>query len=400
MDLKSGYPFWLVKNGLPYDYAKLESSVKTDIVILGGGVSGALTAYYLVKAGLDVTVIDARSIGLGSTCASTALLQYEIDTPLHELIEKIGTNGAVRSYELCSYAIDRIESITQKLGYKDFQRKKSLLFTAHKKDIPFLQKEYAVRKEHGFKVKYLENDVVNKNYGFNADAILSQQGAQIDAYTFTHALHQQSKKKGLRIFDRTPITDIQHHDKNVTLKTENGHTIQAKKIIYATGYEVVNFLDKKVVDLQSTYAVVSEQNNSMKECWKDDVLMWNTADPYLYMRTTSDRRMLIGGRDEDFYNPTRRDKLIDSKTKQLIKDFNNLYPDKPFKPEFSWTGTFGITKDGLPFIGTYKKLPNSYFALGFGGNGITFSLIAAEIITDLITGKKNKDAEIFSFERV
>ena len=84
----------------------------------------------------------------------------------------------------------------------------------------------------------------------------------------------------------------------------------------------------------------------------------------------------------------------------LVKDFKKVFPNIEFKPEFTWTGTFGETEDGLPFIGTYNKLPNSYFALGFGGNGITFSLIAAEIITDLILGKENKDAQIFSFDRV
>ena len=132
--------------------------------------------------------------------------------------------------------------------------------------------------------------------------------------------------------------------------------------------------------------------------WTDNVLCWNTADPYLYLRT-NDRRIIIGGRDEEFYNPNQRDALLPKKTKQLIVDFKKLFPDVDFKYEFAWTGTFGATKDGLPYIGKYKPLPNSFFALGFGGNGITFSLIAAKIITDIILGKQNKDAAIFSFSR-
>lgn len=84
----------------------------------------------------------------------------------------------------------------------------------------------------------------------------------------------------------------------------------------------------------------------------------------------------------------------------MTSDFHKGFPAINFITEFSCTGTFGSTKDGLPFIGTYKKLPNSYFALGFGGNGITFSLIAAEIIADMVTGNKNRDVNIFSIERV
>jgi glycine/D-amino acid oxidase-like deaminating enzyme len=84
----------------------------------------------------------------------------------------------------------------------------------------------------------------------------------------------------------------------------------------------------------------------------------------------------------------------------LAKDFCKLFPGLVFKPEFSWAGTFGSTRDGLPFIGTYKKLPHSLFALGFGGNGITFSVIAAEIIADIIKRRTNKNIKLFSFDRI
>jgi glycine/D-amino acid oxidase-like deaminating enzyme len=90
-----------------------------------------------------------------------------------------------------------------------------------------------------------------------------------------------------------------------------------------------------------------------------------------------------------------------SKKKSLLlqKDFSKLFPGIDLIPEFSWTGTFGSTKDALPYIGTYDKTPHTYYALGFGGNGITFSVLAAEIIRDMILGKKNKDAGLFSFDR-
>ena len=131
-----------------------------------------------------------------------------------------------------------------------------------------------------------------------------------------------------------------------------------------------------------------------------DTLIWNTADPYLYLRTTIDNRIILGGRDEEFYNPEKRDKLLQKKQQQLEKDFIKLFPDTKFETAFSWTGTFGTTKDGLPFIGEYKKLPNSYFALGFGGNGITFSLLAAKYISELYLDPNKKIPEMFSFERL
>lgn len=400
MNLKSGMPFWLIKDGLPFTFPKLDKDIETDVVIIGGGISGALVRYYLINAGIECTMIDARTIGLGSTSASTSLLQYEIDTPLHKLIGMVGKENAERAYQLCDYAIDELEKIAKNIKLDEFERKKSLFYAAYKKDMPMLEKEFKARKEAGFDVKLLDEKQIQEQYGFTAPmAILSNHGAQTNAYAFVHKLLQFKKGKELNIYDRSPIVNIDTKKNGAILKTETGFTIKAKKVIYATGYEIVEFIDKKIVDLKSTYAVVSEQYNE-KKFWKDEVLIWNTADPYLYMRTTPDGRILVGGRDEDFHDPNKRNKLIAKKTKQLTKDVNVLFPELHFKPEFSWTGTFGATKDGLPFIGTYDRLPNSYFALGFGGNGITFSLIAAEIITDLILGKENKDAAIFSFDRV
>jgi glycine/D-amino acid oxidase-like deaminating enzyme len=397
--LRSGYPFWLIKNGLPFTFPKLAKDIETEVLIVGAGISGALMRYHLIKAGISCVTVDARTVGLGSTCASTSLLQYEIDVPLCKLSELVGKDHAQRAYHLCNEAIEKIGKIAADLDYGDFQRRDSLYFAAFKKDVSLLEREFKARKEAGFDVKYLDADAIRKQFGFSSPAaILSQHGAVIDAYSFTHRLLQYKEEWNHHIYDRTRISNIKHDKNGVVAQTQDGCTIKAKHLVYATGYEVTEMIDKKIVELKSTYAVISEQYPKT-QFWKNNTLLWSTANPYLYLRTTSDGRMLIGGRDDAFYDPTRRDALIQKKSKQLVADFKKIFPEKEFNAEFSWTGTFGETKDGLPYIGDYQPVKNSYFALGFGGNGITFSLIAAEIITDLIQGKPNADAEIFSFDR-
>ncbi len=401
MNLRAGYPFWLIKDGLPFNYPALSQHKKTDVVVMGGGISGALAAWQLLKHGINCIVVDARTIGLGSSCASTALLQYEIDTPLCELQHKVGLNNAVRSYHLCRESIEELGDIAKEIGFTDFEYKQSLYYAAYKKDVKFIREEFAIRKQHGFKVSLLDEVEIKKTFDFTAPAaILSKDGAQTNAYQFAHQLLQAGIKKGLIVYDRTNITHISHQQKKVVLTTETGFTITAKKLVYATGYEVLKYIRKPIVKLLSTFATISEHIEAERPFWNKDVLIWNTADPYLYMRTTKDNRILVGGRDENFYSPAKRDKLIILKAKQLSADFKNLFPGLPFKSEFNWAGTFGSTKDGLPFIGTYKPLANSYFSLGFGGNGITFSKVGANIICDHVLGKHNSDANIFSFDRV
>ena len=107
----------------------------------------------------------------------------------------------------------------------------------------------------------------------------------------------------------------------------------------------------------------------------------------------------MGGKDVPFSSAQQRDRLITEKTKSLEQSFEKLFPAISFKTDFEWAGTFASTKDGLPYIGSIPQRQHTYFALGFGGNGITFSSIAADIIRDLLSGRKNKDAEIFSFDR-
>ncbi|TMI78068.1 MAG: FAD-binding oxidoreductase [Bacteroidetes bacterium] len=119
----------------------------------------------------------------------------------------------------------------------------------------------------------------------------------------------------------------------------------------------------------------------------------------MYLCCTTDHRIVIGGRDERFVNVNTMHTYLPRKEALLEKDFNKLFPSVSFKREFGWSGVFGKTKDSLPYIGNFHKTPRTFYALGFGGNGITFSLVAAEILADLLLGKKNEDAELFSFSR-
>jgi glycine/D-amino acid oxidase-like deaminating enzyme len=400
MELVAGYPFWLIKDGLLYSYPKLLENKKCDAIIIGGGISGALTAWHLIQSGVECILVDGRTIGLGSTCASTSLLQYELDLPLHKLKKTIGEYKAVRSYQLCSSAIDKLIIIMNEINYGAFHKRKSLFFSTRQRQKNFMHDEYHSRKAAGFEVDLLAAAELHKNYNLKAEyGILSQKGATTSAYSMTHEILQYCIRKGLRVFDRTKIKSIDYGSDKVTLKTSEGCVIAAKHVINATGYEVINFIGKKIVNLDCTYAVISESHAERNQLWKDRVMMWNTDDPYLYMCSADENRVIVGGRDESFINIKTMHADLNKKSALLEKDFAKTFPACSIKSEFAWSGVFGKTKDSLPYIGKYFKTPRTFYALGFGGNGITFSLVAAEIITDLLLGRKNKDADIFSFAR-
>lgn len=400
MNLRSPSPYGLLRHGIINSYPSLNHDVKADIAIMGAGISGALVADQLYRAGYKVVITDRRHAGTGSTAASTSLLQYEIDKPLWQLIETVGESNAMRSYELCRKAIYDIEKICTRLHEPGlFIRKPSFQFASHKNHVVDLNKEYLLRSKAGFVIKWLEEKDIKTKFGFTKPAgILSQDGAEADAYKITHRILGKLISKGLQVYDNTEIVEIQHKKNGVQLTTKDRKKITAKKLVIACGYESQQYIPMKVQELQSTFAIASEPYEQ-KNFWFRNALIWETAMPYLYLRTTNDKRIIVGGKDIPFSNPNTRDSHLHQKTKSLEQSFSKLFPRIPFKTDFKWAGNFASTKDGLPYIGSIRQRSHTYFALGFGGNGITFSSIAADIIKDLISGKKNADADIFRFDR-
>lgn len=401
MDLKSNEPFWLVKNGLLSSYPSLHENKTCDVLVVGGGITGSLIAYQCIQDGYDTVLIDKREICNGSSSATTSMLQYEIDVPLYKLIEKIGEKGALASYDACCKAIDELERIAHKIkSDAGFQPKQSLYYAASKKDAEWLLKEYDARVNAGYNVRWLEAGDVLTKYGIhhNYGAILSAAGGSVDAYKLAHELLLHSYKKGLNVFDKTTLIDVEYKRGFNLCTVATGAVIKAKNTVYCTGYETAGIIKDKFVKLLSSFAIVSEIDKDLYRQYKD-ILIWNTSKPYLYMRATDDGRFLIGGEDEDFKDPVKRDALLAQKEQKLLKSFSKIFPGKQFYSDFAWAGTFGETKDGLPYIGEHPGFKRSYFIGGFGGNGITFSVTGMEMVSDWLKGKKHPLSEYFRFGR-
>lgn len=407
MDLRSGQCFWPLKNGLLGVYPALARDVRCDVVVVGAGITGALVAHRLAGAGVDFVVLDGRDVGWGSTLASTSILQYEIDVPLHKLAAQIGEEEAARAYRLCLGAIDRLDRLTGELADRcDFEWKPSLYLASRKSDLSDLEREYRARAAAGIQVELLTKAQLAACSSLTAPgAIRSAAAAQVDAYRLTHALLADRSGRagggvagGIRVFDRTKVERYEHGPDGVAAVTDRGPIVRAKTIVFATGYESQSLLRERVVELKSTYALATEPIDEFAG-WPDRCIIWETARPYYYLRTTPDGRAMIGGEDEPFRDPERRDRLIPAKRETLMARFAEMFPAIQTEPAYTWAGTFGETKDGLAYIGATPEYDGALFALGFGGNGMTFSVIAADVILDLYEGRESRDAGLFRFGR-
>jgi len=402
MDLKSGYPFWAIRNGLMHAYPQVQQAVRCDVLVVGGGISGALIADELSRHGHDVAVVEQRDIGWGSTAASTALLQYEIDTPLQQLARRYGEEQAVLAYQACADAIPALQKVAARLRGTDFGKHRSLYYASRRRDMAALMDEFELRRRHGLAVHWLDAGRIQEQYGFSAPgAILSDLAASVDPYRMTYRLLAALQRRGGQVFDRTCIASLEPSARQVRARTGHGITITCKHLVMATGYASQAWLRQRVARNRSSYAFVTDPLPAATLGELEATMLWETARPYLYLRSTADHRLLAGGEDDAVDIPARRDARVDRKARKLADKVGALFPHLPLVPAFAWAGTFAETSDGLPFFGAHPQWgPRVQFAMAYGGNGITYSMIGAGLIRAAIERRRHPLAKLFSFQRL
>lgn len=402
MDLKSGYPFWAVKNGLMAAFPRPRANLRCDVAIVGGGITGALIADELQRAGHDVVLLEQRDVAWGSTAASTALLQYEIDTPMVDLAKRYGEDAAVLAYRSCVRAIGRLQSLARGLRDVDFARMQSLYYASRRRDRSALEDEFALRRRHRFDVAWLEPEDIRERFGFEAPAaILSAVAASVDPYRMTHKLLARVRKRGGAVHDRCTVASMKAGSRSVRLTLEDGLSVVAGHVVMAAGYANERWLPRRVAKNRSSYAFVTDPLDEDMLGALGTTMLWETARPYLYLRATGDGRLLVGGDDDAVDIPARRDARVDAKARDLARKVAKLFPRIRWEPTFSWAGTFAETADGLPFFGAHEGVgARVLFAMAYGGNGITYSAIGAGLIRAAIERRRHPLAKLFSFERV
>src|SRR5690606_4379474 len=162
MDLHSGLPYWIVKNELYNYFNPLKENYKTDVLIIGSGITGALVAHELCSAGIQCAVIDKRTISTGSTAASTAQLQYEIDIPLCKMVEIVGEENSALAYQSSLQSIKDIEKVLKETKVDaDFRKVSSIWLASYKKDLKLLEDEFEIRQKHSLPVEFLNKMKLN-----------------------------------------------------------------------------------------------------------------------------------------------------------------------------------------------------------------------------------------------
>jgi glycine/D-amino acid oxidase-like deaminating enzyme len=400
LDLTSPLTFWLLRNGIGEVPLPLSRDRRCDVAVIGAGITGALVSDALSEAGLSVIAVDRRYPGHGSTSASTALLQYELDASLTDLAEKLGRQHAVDAYRATLGGVRAIARIAR--GLKEdvgFRRRPSLYYASRSRDAEAMRRECATRRQAGLPCDILDEKAIKKIVDLDAPlALWNNAAGEVDPWRMTQALFERCRRREFAVYGLTEVTRIVPTGRDVEVHTNRG-VVRARRVVVAAGYEAEMFLPERVAELHSTYAIVTEPVKNFVG-WGKRCVVWESARPYLYARTTSDNRIMVGGEDDPFRNPAHRDARLPEKAKILLGKARRLFPRIEMELAYAWAGTFGETKDSLPFIGAHPEVDDRVlFALDYGANGMPFGAIAAEILSHKVLEKPHPYEETFSFGR-
>lgn len=398
--LRESVSVWSMTPHIRVMAAKHPPEPDYDVIVVGAGISGALVAHALADGRRRVLVVDRRQPITGSTMASTAMIQHELDVPLYELARLAGTDNAERAWRRSVRAVDDLVTIVDELGiHCGMKRKKALYLAGTEHGSRALAMEVEARHAAGIGAEYLVAGDLQSQFGIDRTAaIVSHASASANPAQLTAGLLRAARGQGATTVRGVEITDVREEGERVLVATADGQILGARHVVFCTGYEYLEAVADQRHSIVSTWALATRPGVSLPP-WLSSYVVWEAASPYLYFRTSRDGRLIVGGEDEHSQDAYLSKDKLRSKTATIRDKLGELLDCRIPAAEFTWAAAFGTTPSGLPFIDTAPGMERVHAVMGFGGNGITFSRIAADVIAAAVQGQRDPDADLFAFSR-
>jgi len=390
------------RNNTQYNY--LNENINCDVLIIGAGVSGAITAYYMAEEGYNVVIVDKNIIGYGSTSANVGILDSQLGIETNRLSKIIGEKKAKKCFELMLDSIEELKKITGKLSNKNsigFKKTNSIYYTNKYMNKNAIVKEYNSKINLGIGTKFLnENNIVDLKYGLQ----LENGSAIMNVYEFTKEIISYiAKKDNVRVYEHTEIAEVKSKEEYVTATTSNNFKIKANKVIITEGAEVVKYFPNIPIELYKTYNIVTESIDTLKN-YDINFTARDMDVPFNYFRFTEDYRIIFGGQIAKITDKELNDEvsksLSNTRYRKLFKTLQEtFYGIKDIIVKYCFNSVFAETKDTLPLIDELPGMPNVYCNLSYGINGILFSVIGAKMLKEINREYYARDMYMFGLKR-
>ena len=382
---------WIETTKNKINLKSLEGDEETEICVIGGGLFGLTTAYYLTKCGKKVILLEKGEIGSKVSGNTTGKITSQHDLFYAHLIDDYGEEYAKKYLEANEKAIENIKQIIKEEKIDcDFSMQKSYIYTTKEDEILEIQKEVEAVNKLGKKAKFVDKiDLPIKIKG----AIEFDGQAQFHPRKYMLGLANSIIKQN-KIYQYTTVTDVEKNGEKYNVYTDKG-TVEAKYVVIASHFPIINMPGFYFVKMyQSTsYLIAIETESQLPQG-----MYINVKEPMYSFRTANcngKEVLLIGG----VGNKTGEPIEDNSHYEKLEKKAKEMYPD--CKVLYRWNTRDCISLDKIPYIGEFSNLmKNVYVGTGFKKWGMTSTNVAANIIVDKIMKNENRYEEIFTATRI
>jgi len=410
MNVTQGNMFWNENVEIMQKYLYLSKDKKCDVLVIGGGINGALTAYMQAKQGARVIVVDKNILGYGATMQSDGTFETRVDFN-NKIAKYMTEKNITKCNNLCMQALQDIKNIVEEI-IKDEDCKKYITLLGFKiTDLMYysdritqkisMYKNFEKTGKENRDIEYLEQDPL---INLRTAIIFPKSAAIVNPYVLTQLIFMYlNKMENVEIYENTDITNITCKDEIVECITNNRFKVFSKSVLLTNGIHILEYIKDENITLNKTFTLITEKIDSLDESVMN-VVAKDIEFPNTSIGFTTDKRIVVCGEDikqnERMVNDKYFMKFADGKYKRLYLNFKKLLnvPDD-VKVTNCFSGMYLNTKDGLPIIDELENMPNVYCNLCTGKNGIIFSMIGARMLRNVSKRYHEKDMHLFRENR-
>jgi glycine/D-amino acid oxidase-like deaminating enzyme len=400
-------PYWIDRfpRSRRPSYPRHRGETTTDVVIVGGGLTGAACAASFASAGIRVVLLEAEAIGAGATGGSPGLVREAFDASFQQAASRLGLRAARTLWQGLRRASLDFAAALKRLGIRADLAPGDLLHVCRREAdaVKALRREYQSRRNAGFEHSWLVQAAVAREASVEAGAAIRTRGFVLDPYRACLGLVAAAAARGAAVHEKSPVRRVRFGKRQVDVTTAGG-VVHADAVIVATGAPIQDLRAlRRHLQAMHTYGVVTEPLPAAmrREVGKRAASLRDSGAPPHLLRWLRDDRVLFSGADQPEVPPRLRDKVLVQRTGQLMYELSLMYPAvSGIQPAWAWDAVRHDTADGLPFIGPHRNFPRHLFAMGEGRHGAAVAWLAARVLLRAYQGEPAKGDEVFGFARV
>jgi len=366
-------------------FPKYKGAQTTDVVVLGGGLTGCVSAYAFAAAGARVLLLEADQIGRGSSGFSSGWISDEPGVPFTVLERTVGLRQARRAFHSWRRAALDFAALLRRLDIKcGLEARPTITAAVTPEQAARWKKEQKARREAGLDAVLINARATRASAALDAvTSLRSKDTATIDPYRATVGLAHAAADRGVTLFERSPVRRIRFNRKIAQVFTSAG-SITTRRVVVATGTPTAlhRSLARHFWFRNTFFTLTSPLPAKIRQqLGQRDAVVRDSGDPPHVIRWVGDDRVLVSGADGVAAPPRQRDKVVVQRTGQLMYELSTLYPDiSGVQPEYGWAADYALTDNGLPAIGPHRNFPHHLFAFGDASHSVTGAFLASRIM--------------------